>query len=144
MHDVFQRVRALLGLGSSSKEEAVSAADQAACQAKLMQAERRLAVADRRLAILEASNRTAVRAVRRFLQEREQRLAEREAADARLSLAVGDRQRTMMLNEQLIAALRDGEEARQRLEDEVRRLRRWQGETPLPVAPDGTADPIEG
>lgn len=148
MRDLLQRARALLAIGSPSDETAggptVPDADHAAGQALLIETGRRLAVADRRLAILEASNRTAARAIRGFLEEREQRLAERDAAEAQLSLAVSDRQRTMMLNEQLTAALRDSEDARQRLEDEVRCLRlRAKGIAPT-AGPDGSTGSAEG
>ncbi|KQQ26175.1 hypothetical protein ASF53_21500 [Methylobacterium sp. Leaf123] len=127
LRDLLQRGRALLTRSPTEDEAAgiavTSAADCEAIEGLLHETQRRLAVADQRLAILESSNRTAVRAVRRFLQDRERLVAEREAALIQLSIAVGDRQRTMMLNEHLLTALRDSEEARARLEDEKRDLR---------------------
>ncbi len=127
LHDVFRRVRTLLTgsppVGESADAAVVSAADHDALRALLAETRQRLAVADRRVAILEGSNRTAVRAVRTFVQEREHLVAEREAAEVRLSIAVGDRQRTMMLNDRLLAALRESEEARERLANEIRRRR---------------------
>lgn len=127
LRDVFRRARMLVTgdtpVGETADAVMMSAADHDALHALLSETQRRLAMADRRVAILEDSNRAAVRAVRKFRQEREQFVTEREAVEIRLSIAVGDRQRTMMLNDRLLAALRDGEEARGRLEDEIRRLR---------------------
>jgi hypothetical protein len=166
LHELFRRVRTVLAgrpreaaaapvpmvdaaeydasqalLSETRGRLAVTEAEREATRTALIEARRRLAVADQRLAILESSNRTAVRAVRRFLQDREQRVAEREAVELRLSIAVGersiavgDRQRTMILNEQLLSALRDSDDARQRLEDENRRLRREWAERTAPAA----------
>ncbi|MER2250472.1 hypothetical protein ABS772_11170 [Methylorubrum podarium] len=155
LHDVFRRLRAVL-TGAPTDEAAgvpmVPAAEHDAIEAfltetrrRLAEAEtehdairallietrRRLAVSDQRLAILEASNRVAGRALRRLLHEREQLVAERDAVEVRLSIAlgeraiaVGDQQRTMVLNDHVLSALRDSEAARERLEDENQRLRR--------------------
>jgi len=129
LRDLLQRAHALLTRIPTTDEAAgavvTSATDCEAIQALLRETQRQLAVADHRLAILESSNRTAVRAMRRFLQDRERLVAEREAALIQVSIAVGDRQRTMVLNDHLLATLRDGEKARARLEDENRHLR-WQ------------------
>ncbi|AMB46232.1 hypothetical protein [Methylobacterium sp. AMS5] len=128
LRDLLERGRALLTQIPTEDEAAgiavTSATDCDAIQALLHETQRRLAVADQRLAILESSNRTAVRAMRRFLQDRDRLVAEREAAIIQLSMAVGDRQRTMMLNDHVLSALRDSEKARARLEDENRDLRR--------------------
>lgn len=145
MRDLLQRGRALLTRIPTEDEATgiavTSATDGDAIQTLLRETQRRLAVADQRLAILESSNRTAVRAVRRLLQDRERLVAEREAALIQVSIAVGDRQRTMMLNDHLLSALRDGEEARARLEDENRDLRRQVAElgpsTALTIEADG-------
>ena len=128
LRDVFRRARLLFtgdtAVGETADAVVMSAAEHDALHGLLSETQRRLVVADRRVAILEDSNRAAVRTVRKFRQEREQLVTQREAVEIRLTIAVGDRQRTMMLNDRLLAALRDGEEARERLEDEIRRLRR--------------------
>lgn len=133
LRELLQRGRALLTRMPKTDEAAgvvvTSDTDCEAIQTLLCETQRRLAVADHRLAILESSNRTAVRAMRRFLQDRERLVAEREAALIQVSIAVGDRQRTMVLNDHLLATLRDGEEARARLEDENRHLRRQVAES---------------
>ncbi|MBB2960865.1 hypothetical protein [Methylobacterium sp. R2-1] len=166
LHDLLQRLRIAL-TGSPPEDEAASvpmvpAAEYDASQALLTDAQRqlavteaeynttrtllietqrRLAVADQRIAILGSSNRTAARAIRQFLQDREQLVAEREAVEVRLSIAVGERsiaiadqQRTMILNDQLLSTLRDHEDARQHLEEENQRLRRRLTERTASVA----------
>lgn len=112
-------------------EATVPAEGDGAPNPALIEAQRRLAVAEHRLRILEGSNRTAIRAFRRIAQEREQLVAARDAAEAGRAIAVGDRQRTMVLNDQLLAQLRESEEARLRLEEENRRLGRPMGSDPI-------------
>ncbi|MBD8909087.1 hypothetical protein [Methylorubrum zatmanii] len=139
LRDLFEWARSLFAERQPTIEPPAPAAlteaapapvyDGAALQASLTETRRRLAVADHRLRILEGSNRTAIRAFRRIMQEREQLVAAREAAEAERAIAVGDRQRTMMLNDHLLSELRASEEARLRLEEENRRLSR-----PAPAA----------
>lgn len=148
LRDLFQRGRALLTATPTADEAAgtavTSAADCDAIQALLHETQRRLSVADQRFAILDSSNRTAVRAVRRFLQDRDRLVAEREAAVIQVSIAVGDRQRTMMLNDHLLSALRDSEEARARLESDNRDLRRQLAESGPSTARTIEADGFTG
>lgn len=128
LRDLFQRAHALLTgrlpEGDIVHDPVPSEVRRDAVEALLIETCRRLAVADHRLALIESSNRTAARALRRLLREREQLIAARETAEIRLSLAVSDQQRTMMLNDRLLSDLRLSEDARDRLGAENRHLRR--------------------
>ncbi|MEH3116745.1 MAG: hypothetical protein PGN25_03840 [Methylorubrum populi] len=134
LRDLIRHARALLVAKTRSDagtDAVVPAAVHDAARAALVEVQRKLAVAEHRLAVLEGSNRTAARALRRFLQERgrfarerEHLVAAREAAEVGLSAAVSDRQRTIVLNDRLLAELRGSEEARQRLEADNRHLHR--------------------
>lgn len=147
LRDLFERAQSLFAERQPSLEPAapvqeapVLAEGDVAPNPALIEAQRRLAVAEHRLRILEGSNRTAIRAFRRIAQEREQLVAARDAAEAGRAIAVGDRQRTMVLNDQLLAQLRESEEARLRLEEENRRLSRPMGSDPI-ESPAASAAP---
>lgn len=83
----------------------------------------RLEIAAQRLSVVQASNRTAARGLRKASQENARLVQEREAAEVKLSIAISDQQRTMVLNDRLLSDLRDSEDARLALEAETRRLR---------------------
>ncbi len=122
---------------ATGNDAVVPLADYEAAQAALIETRQRLAVAEHRLAVVEGSNRTAARALSRFRREQAHHVdtcaglvAAREAAEAHLTMAVGDRQRTIVLNDDLLAELRGSEAIRERLENENRRLR-----GPMPSRP---------
>jgi hypothetical protein len=95
----------------------------ATAEEKLSETQQRLSILEWQLAALRGSNQTAARALRRITQDNINLLAAQEAAEVRLSIEVSQRQRTVVVNDRLLADLHESENARRSIETEIRQIR---------------------